>query len=144
MKKILRYNYSPIVLSTIIFLLNIIMIKDTLAQDLPLVYDVENTGADCPIPYLSSFADLPIIKPLPDPFEWADGRGRMKNFSDWRIRRAEIGAQIENYEIGPKPPRPDDITASYSNGVLTVNVTANGPFKSHRNALPAITVKTSS
>ncbi len=93
---------------------------------MPLVYGVENTGADYPIPYLPSFSELPSIQSLPDPFEWADGRGRMSNFSDWEYRRAEIGAQIWNYEIGEKPARPDSITASYSGGVLTVKVTVNG------------------
>ncbi len=93
---------------------------------MPFVYDVENTGADCPIPSMPSFSQLPAIQSLPDPFEWADGRGRIENYSDWRIRRAEIGAQIQYYEIGEKPPRPDSIAASYSNGVLTVNVTVNG------------------
>ncbi|HVN49613.1 MAG TPA: T9SS type A sorting domain-containing protein [Bacteroidota bacterium] len=48
------------------------------------------------------------------------------NFSDWEYRRTEIGAQIQNYEIGTKPTRPDTITASYSGGVLTVNVTVKG------------------
>jgi hypothetical protein len=49
----------------------------------------------------------------------------MSNYSDWELRRAEIGAQIQNYEIGTRPVRPDTITASYSNGTLTVKVTKN-------------------
>jgi hypothetical protein len=96
----------------IAFLLNIALVVNSEAQTLPLVYDVENIGSDCPIPYLPTIGELPNIQALPDPFEWIDVRGRMKNFSDWRIRRAEIGAQIQNYEIGIKPPRPDSITAS--------------------------------
>jgi hypothetical protein len=115
---------KPILL--LVILLNTLMVVDLLAQELPLVYDVENTGADCPVPYLPPLSELPVFQPLPDPFEWADGRGRITNFSDWRYRRAEIGAQIQNYEIGEKPPRPDSITASYSDSVLTVNVTVNG------------------
>jgi hypothetical protein len=107
------------------FLLSSLWVVDSVAQVLPLVFDVENTGMNCPIPYLPTFSELPVIQPLPDPFEWADGRGRIKYFSDWQIRRAEIGAQIQNYEIGQKPSRPDSITASYSGGVLTVNVTIN-------------------
>jgi hypothetical protein len=99
---------------------------DSIAQTMSLVYDVENTGAACPKPPLPSFSQLPPIQALPDPFEWADGRGRMLNYSDWRIRRAEIGAQVQNYEIGQKPPGPDSITAGYSGGVLTVHVTVNG------------------
>ncbi|MGD1044439.1 MAG: T9SS type A sorting domain-containing protein [Bacteroidota bacterium] len=108
-------------------LLNTLLFIDSLAQKMPLVYDVENTGADCPIPYLPSFNELPTIQALPDPFEWADGRGRISNFFDWRYRRAEIKAQIQNYEIGPKPAvDPSQVTASYSGGTLTVNVTVNG------------------
>jgi hypothetical protein len=109
------------------FLLFTQMFIDLLAQEMPLVYDVENTGVDCPKPYLPSFSELPIIQALPDPFAWSDGRGRILNFSDWRYRRAEIGAQIQNYEIGEKPARPDSITASFSGDtLLTVNITKNG------------------
>jgi len=99
---------------------------DSIAQTMPFVYDAENTGASYPIPYLPTLSELPSYVPLPDPFEWADGRGRMSNFSDWEYRRAEIGAQIQNYEIGVKPPRPDNITASYSDDTLRVFVTVNG------------------
>ena len=34
--------------------------------------------------------------------------------------------RIQQYEIGEKPVRPDSIEASYSGGVLTVNITENG------------------
>ena len=105
---------------------NICFFVDSSAQTLRLVYNIENTGTNYPIPYLPSFSELPTISSLPDPFEWADGRGRTLNFSDWEARRAEIGAQIQNYEIGVKPVRPDSITASYSGNVLTVHVTVNG------------------
>jgi hypothetical protein len=70
--------------------------------------------------------ELPTIEPLPDPFEWSDGRGRLENLSDWRYRRNDIKAEIEHYEIGLKPDRPDTINASYSEGTLTVNITVNG------------------
>ena len=102
-----------------------------LAQ-IPLVYDTENTGASCAAPPLPSFSQLPTVAPLPDPFMWADGRGRSTSFSDWECRRNEIKAQIENYEIGKKPTKPQTITASYAagptagTGTLTVNVTVNG------------------
>lgn len=96
------------------------------AQEMPLVYEVENTCADCPRPYLPSFNELPSVQALPDPFRWSDGRGRIASFSDWAYRRAEIAAEIQHYEIGQKPGRPDSITASYANGTLTVNVTVKG------------------
>ena len=98
---------------------------------LPLVYAVENTGANFPAPPLPVMADLPVIQPLPDPFAWAadplDANGtRSTRFSDWEHHRNEIAAQIENYEIGTKLPRPQNITALYTNGILRVDVTENG------------------
>jgi hypothetical protein len=99
----------------------------------PLVYSVENTGANFPAPNFPSFAQLPIIRPLPDPFQFNDGV-RRPWFQNWEQRRNEIMAAVEKYEIGPKPDCHDcTITASYtppasgsSTGSLTVNVTRNG------------------
>jgi hypothetical protein len=106
-------------------LLNLVTLS--LFAQIPLVYSTENTGAgSCAAPPLPTFSQLPVIKPLPDPFMWADGRGRSTAFSDWECRRNEIKAQIENYEIGTKPSRPQNLTASYAAGVLTVNVSVNG------------------
>ncbi|HTR80782.1 MAG TPA: T9SS type A sorting domain-containing protein [Bacteroidota bacterium] len=115
---------TKMILLTLLF--NAFAFLASFSQPLPLVYNVENTGAGFSIPYLPSFTELPTIQALPDPFEWADGRGRISYFSDWEHRRAEISAQVQNYEIGVKPPRPDTITASYSAGILTVHVTVNG------------------
>ncbi|MCA9735923.1 glycoside hydrolase family 10, partial [candidate division KSB1 bacterium] len=83
------------------------------SQEMPLVYETENTGANCPIPYLPTYSELPIVQALPDPFLWSDSRGRVQNFSDWRYRRAEIKAEIEHYEIGEIPWRPDSIIAAF-------------------------------
>ncbi|MGI4820025.1 MAG: T9SS type A sorting domain-containing protein [Janthinobacterium lividum] len=106
-------------------MLNLVTLS--LFAQIPLVYSTENTGAaSCTAPPLPPFNQLPVIQPLPDPFMWADGRGRSTAFSDWECRRNEIKAQIENYEIGNKPGRPQNITASYAAGVLTVNVLVNG------------------
>lgn len=103
----------------------------------PLVYDVENTGATYAAPMFPSFAQLPIIRPLPDPFVFADG-SRDISFSSWERRRNEIKAAIEKYELGPKPDASDlTITANYvpppagsSIGSLTVVVTRNTNGKS--------------
>lgn len=99
----------------------------------PLVYSVENTGANFHTPNFPSFAQLPIIRPLPDPFQFNDGF-RRPWFHDWEHRRNEIKAAEEKYVLGPKPDCHDcTITASYtppaagsSTGSLTVNVTRNG------------------
>src|SRR5882724_5452708 len=102
-----------------------------LAQ-LPLVYDVENTGAKYKAPSFPSLENLPVIDPLPDPFMQADGKKRSTRFMDWERRRNEIGASFQHYEIGTKPGRPDNITAVYTpdstakSGTLTINITVNG------------------
>ena len=99
----------------------------------PLVYKVENSGAKFPKPTFPSFDKLPIIRPLPDPFLMANGK-RDTTFANWELRRNQIKAAIEKYEIGPKPDCSDcKITANYvpaadvnSKGTLTINVTRNG------------------
>ena len=93
---------------------------------LPLVYDEENTGADCNPPPLPDPANLTNYPLLPDPFAWSDGSGRSTDFEDWECRRNEIKAEVEHYELGLKPDRPEDISASYEDGTLTVDVTVNG------------------
>ena len=106
-------------------LLSVTVAVTTSAQKMPLVYDVENTGASFPPPNFPVLDSLPVIYPLPDPFQWADSSTHITYKTDWRQRRAEIGAMIQHYEIGEKPPRPDSITASYSSSdsILHVNVT---------------------
>jgi hypothetical protein len=106
----------------------------------PLVYGAENTGARYAVPNFPSFDQLPIIRPLTDPFAFFR-RGRHEpdrdtKFASWERRRNEIKAAIEQYEIGPKPDCSDcTITATYvppvagtagARGVLTVVVTRNG------------------
>ena len=110
-------------------------VSATTTTTIPLVYDLENTAAGYPTPPLPPLGDpnLAFIPPLPDPFCWANdptnGLGsRSTNFSDWKFHRAEIKAQIENYEIGYKPPvDPSMISASISGSgtsrTLTVIVT---------------------
>ena len=95
-------------------------------KPIPLVYNIENTGVDCPIPPLPSFDQLPLVELLPDPFLSSDGSKRDTTFKGWVNRRAEIKAEIEHYEIGPKPVRPDSVSANFSNDTLRVLITVNG------------------
>ncbi|MDR2804100.1 MAG: carbohydrate binding domain-containing protein [Dysgonamonadaceae bacterium] len=97
-----------------------------MADNIPFVYPVENTGSNCTQPPLPSVNDLPSTVRLPNPFAWSDGHGVVGSFEEWKCRRAEIKAEIEHYEIGVKPARPATLSASYSNGTLTVIVTENG------------------
>ncbi|MEI9960933.1 MAG: hypothetical protein WDM76_07300 [Limisphaerales bacterium] len=102
---------------------------DTDTNAIPLFYAVENTGTNFPAPPLPTLGNLPVIQPLPDPFKWANGSGRSTNFADWSHRRAEIKAQIENYEIGLKPAvDPAMVSASFTSnsptsGTLNVTIT---------------------
>ena len=95
------------------------------AGDTPLVYQVENTGAEYEDPAMPSASQLPSISKLPDPFEWSDRSGRISSFCEWSKRRNEIKREIEHYEIGDKP-KFEKLTASYSNGTLTVIVSDGG------------------
>jgi len=86
------------------------------SAQIPLVYNKENTGAAFAPPPLPTLSELPVIDPLTDPFMWSDNSGRSTNFSDWERRRNEIKKEIEHYEIGTKPDRPENITAVYQTG----------------------------
>ena len=114
---------------TITYLLTIISLG--LFAQAPLVYSVENSGAKFAAPPLPQLSELPIVDPLTDPFAWSNGKGRSTKFKDWEKRRNEIKAEVENYEIGRKPGKPDKITATYTpgtdptSGILKVHITVN-------------------
>ena len=99
----------------------------------PHVYSLENTGANFLVPTFPTFAKAPIIRPLPDPFMFADGF-RRNDFQSWERRRNEIFHAVEGTMLGEKPDCHDcTITANYVpnvtnalQGTLTVNVTRNG------------------
>jgi glucuronyl esterase-like protein len=131
-----NFNLAKAALSLVLLLLVLVVTLGTFAQEgssIPLVYSVENTAANYAPPAFPSFAQLPIIRPLTDPFRFADGT-RDTSFTSWERRRSEIKAAIEKYEIGPKPDCSDcTITATYTppaagsvRGTLTVLVTRNG------------------
>ncbi|MES1218511.1 MAG: hypothetical protein ABUT20_23595 [Bacteroidota bacterium] len=117
-------------ITIVAFFLDLICLGSS--AQVPLVYNVENTGAHYAPPPLPSLNQLPVVDPLTDPFSWSNGKGRSTKFSDWERRRNEIKAEIENYEIGTKYNRPEIITASFvrdttpTTGTLTVNVTVKG------------------
>lgn len=123
-------TFSKIFFLTAFLLLSILIVVDSYAQTAPpLVYNVENTGASYAKPVFPSFDKLPIIRSLPDPFEWYNGSGRDTTFAAWEHHRNDIMAAIEKYEIGPKPDSTGlSVSANYvptdsSNGELTVIVT---------------------
>ncbi|MEE3484456.1 MAG: sialate O-acetylesterase [Bacteroidales bacterium] len=87
----------------------------------PISYAVENTGANCEDPSSLNKNNLKSCKNLPNPFEWADGSGKVTDFCDWSCRRNEIKRELEYWELGEKP-KFDKLEASYSGGTLTVKV----------------------
>ncbi len=118
--------------TTIAILILSCICKSLYSQVPPLVYDVENTGARYAPSTLPALSQQPVVDPLPDPFMWSDGRKRSTHFRDWERRRNEIKTEIENYEIGAKPGRPERITATWipdttpAKGTLRVVVTVDG------------------
>lgn len=90
-------------------------------SQLPLRYQVENTGAAFAKPAMPEASQLPVIKDLPDPLKGVNG------FSDWARKRSEIAALIQHYGIGEKPAvNKENIKARMSGDTLIVDVTVNG------------------
>ena len=90
-------------------------------NQLPLAYQVENTGAAFAKPAMPAANELPVIKELPDPLKGVNG------FSDWARKRSEIAALIQHYGIGEKPAvNKENIKARMNGDTLIVDVTVNG------------------
>lgn len=89
----------------------------------PLVYDVEHTGAAFAEPAYLPFDQLPEQRTLPNPLAWADGSGEVAVFGQWSQRRAEIAHLLQHYEIGTKPSvSPEQIHAQMDGDTLIVDV----------------------
>lgn len=119
-------NNNMFVKCIVVVLGNLFAVLPLNAQQLPYVFDRENTGIDCPVPHFPGLWELPEIPYLPNPFEWSDGRASIAHFSDWKCRRAEIFGEFQHYEVGPKPIDHDTLFASYQNGTLRVEIVRNG------------------
>jgi hypothetical protein len=79
----------------------------------------ENTGKSC----ASTAGALKKNNKLPDPFAMNDGT-RISSKAEWTCRRNEIKADLEKYEIGPKP-EPPQVEATLSGNALSVTVTTS-------------------
>ena len=144
-----RRNLYLIRMSFGVAVVLLLCVANSLAQrpQPPLVYTIENTGAGrYPAPVFPSFAQLPIIRQLPDPFVFADGV-RDTKWSAQEHHRQDYLAALVQYGQGPKPEctgtSADDVlgvayrcseTASFAfssgsttSGTLTINVTVVGP-----------------
>ena len=95
-------------------------------SDIPLVFDKENTAAEFEVPAMPPLEELEVLETLPDPLEFEDG-GRVKKYSQWERRRAEILAQLQHYEVGFKPETPREcIDARMEGDTLVADITVNG------------------
>lgn len=96
-------------------------------KEIPLVYDVEFTGVEYEAPYFPTLEEAPVIKTLPNPFEFSNSTKQVKKFKQWEKRRAEIIRELEHYELGLKPMTPrENIQAKMDGNKLIVDVTVNG------------------
>ena len=87
-------------------------------NDLPLVYDVENTGSKYAAPAMPAANQLPVIRELPDALEG------VKKFKGWAKRRSDIGQMIQHYGIGTKPAvKSEQVKARMEGDTLIVDVT---------------------
>lgn len=94
-------------------------------QGIPLVYMKENSGVVHPAPIYPDFAQLPIIRQLPDPFLFTDGT-RDTSFAALDRHRSEWWAGLSKYEQGPKPRCTGDATKDAVLGVgYTCSVSAS-------------------
>lgn len=87
---------------------------------------VENTGAACPPPPLPPLTALQPVPTLPDPFLGSSGQ-RITTRAEWACRRAEIAAQVQEYELGPKPPKPSIVKGELDGSQL--RITAGEPAR---------------
>ena len=87
---------------------------------------VEDSGVDCVRPALPAANQLPAIATHPDPFLMTDGT-RITTKAQWTCRRAELKAQVEEYESGPKPVVDKaNVTGTFAANQLTVSVNDAG------------------
>ena len=106
--------------NTIMTLLALLTMTAASAQknDLPLVYDVENTGSKFAAPAMPAADQLPVIRELPDALEG------VKKFKGWAKRRSDIGQMIQHYGIGTKPAvKSEQVKARMEGDTLIVDVT---------------------
>jgi hypothetical protein len=96
------------------------------AQEPGISVSVEDSGVDCPRPELPAAGQLPQLASHPDPFTMIDGT-RITTKAQWTCRRAEIKAQVEQYEAGTKPAVDKaNVTGQFQNQQLTIGVNDAG------------------
>ena len=104
-----------------LLMLAVVTIAAAQRNRLPLVYSVENTGAQYDAPVMAAPNELPVVRELPDALEGVSG------FADWKKRRSDIAHMIQHYGIGTKPAVGDgQVAARMVGDTLVVYVTVGG------------------
>jgi hypothetical protein len=86
---------------------------------------IEKEGeVECPEFEVPSVSELTANPALPDPFKFIDGT-RISKKADWRCLREQLKALL-GFSHGDLPEDPGEVTASYNNGTLDIDVTVNG------------------
>lgn len=99
------------------------LIASCCPQEIPLVFEQENTASGYNAPSMPGIEELPVVEMLPDPLTFSKGK-KVKNYGQWEKRRAEILAQLQHYEVGFKPQTSKDaVKARISGDTLVVDVT---------------------
>lgn len=89
--------------------------------DAPVLTGVEVPGSDCTVAALPEFADLPETALLPNPFTMLDGTA-VTTRAQWVCRHRELRAMFEKYETGVKTEKPAEVSGSFADGTLAVNM----------------------
>ena len=99
------------------------------------MFENENTASLYKVPEMPELGELPVLETLPDPLIFSDGR-KVRKYSQWEKRRAEILAQLQHYEVGYKPQTPPEaVKARMTGDTLVVDITVNGETLSIRSLI---------
>ena len=82
----------------------------------------DNAKGKCTVGTPPTFANSVANSKLPDPFKFLNGM-RLSSKADWACLRADLSAMLQACIYGPKMPPPDKLTATFSGGKMTVNMT---------------------
>lgn len=74
---------------------------------------------------IPSFDQLTDNAKMPDPFTFLDG-SKVETKADWVCRQKEISLLAQAFIYGRKPPKPETLTATFSDGTLTVDMAEAG------------------
>lgn len=89
----------------------------------------ESNASGCTTGTPPTFASATSNAKLPDPFKFINGM-RISKKEEWECLRADLSALAQASIYGPKMPPPDKLTASFSGGTVTVNMTVGSTMKS--------------